>query len=43
MLQPRPVPLLDTEDEEQYNEDVQELYEMYQASSPDFFLIEQEI
>ena len=42
MLQPRALPILDKEDEESYNTDLVELYEQYQADSPDYFIIEQE-
>ena len=42
MLQPRLVAVLDKEDEDEYNEDVQELYEAYLSESPDYFLIQLE-
>ncbi len=37
------VPVLDKEVEGEYDRDLAELYNQYQESNPDYFIIEQEI
>lgn len=41
-LQPKPVEILDTDDEFLYAEELQMMYESYLSESPDYFNIEQE-
>jgi hypothetical protein len=43
VAQERIVPILDTDDDVEYNKDLQQLFDDYQSESPDYYNISQEI